>query len=90
MTPPPKAPITPVSAPTALQDSVPVGPSTGIFSIQSLFISERQLRQTLRRIGYDEAREDTYRIKGVQLIDKVRESLHLYATYVRRPTTEHG
>lgn len=32
----------------------------------------------MKSIGCDEAREDTYRLKGVQLIDNVRESLQLW------------
>lgn len=31
----------------------------------------------LKSIGNDEAREDGYRLKGIQLIDSVRQSLQL-------------
>jgi len=31
----------------------------------------------MKQIGYDEAREDGYRLKGIQLIDSVRQSLQL-------------
>ena len=55
----------------------PIGPPTGIFSIPTQYICEQNLKQQLRNIGYDEAREDNYRLKGVQLIDNVRESLQL-------------
>ncbi|KAK3389809.1 hypothetical protein B0H63DRAFT_556901 [Podospora didyma] len=55
----------------------PIGPPSGLDSIPTQYISEQGLRQMLKNIGYDEAREDTYRLKGVQLIDSVRESLQL-------------
>jgi CTD kinase subunit beta len=31
----------------------------------------------MKQLGYDEAREDGYRMKGIQLIDSVRQSLQL-------------
>ncbi|KAK3935431.1 CTD kinase subunit beta [Diplogelasinospora grovesii] len=61
----------------APDDSNPIGPPSGISSIPTLYLSEQLLRQKLRNIGYDEAREDTYRLRGVQLIDNVRETLQL-------------
>ncbi|KAK0721620.1 hypothetical protein B0T26DRAFT_641136 [Lasiosphaeria miniovina] len=58
-------------------DGTPIGPPSGLSSIPTQYISEQSLRQMLKSIAYDEAREDTYRLKGVQLIDSVRGSLHL-------------
>ncbi|KAK3318849.1 hypothetical protein B0H66DRAFT_575482 [Apodospora peruviana] len=61
----------------ASDDVLPIGPPSGLSSIPTQYIQEQSLRQMLKNIGYDEAREDTYRLKGVQLIDTVRQSLQL-------------
>jgi CTD kinase subunit beta len=37
----------------------------------------------MKHIGYDETREDGYRLKGIQLIDSVRQSLHLCVRFTR-------
>ncbi|KAK4151015.1 hypothetical protein C8A00DRAFT_17539 [Chaetomidium leptoderma] len=58
-------------------DSNPVGPPSGLSAIPSQYSSEQGLRQSMKQIGYDEAREDGYRLKGIQLIDGVRQSLQL-------------
>ncbi|KAK4176950.1 putative C-type cyclin [Triangularia setosa] len=58
-------------------DDVPIGPVTGLSEIATQYISEQTLRQMLKAIAYEEAKDDHYRIRGVQLIDNVRESLQL-------------
>ncbi|KAK0715213.1 C-terminal domain kinase-like protein [Lasiosphaeris hirsuta] len=58
-------------------DALPIGPQSGLSSIPTQYIEEQSIQQMLRNIGYDEAREDSYRLKGVQLIDSVRQSLQL-------------
>lgn len=55
----------------------PIGPPSGLSAIPSQYNSEQGLRQSMKHIGYDEAREDGYRLKGIQLIDGVRQSLQL-------------
>ncbi|KAL1841314.1 hypothetical protein VTJ49DRAFT_7151 [Mycothermus thermophilus] len=55
----------------------PIGPPSGILAIPSQWNSEQGLQQSLKQIGWDEKREDGHRLKGVQLIDAVRQSLHL-------------
>ncbi|KAK4145938.1 uncharacterized protein C8A04DRAFT_10118 [Dichotomopilus funicola] len=75
MAPPPK-PTVPESR-GALPASNPAGPPSGLSVIPSQYNSEQGLRQSLKHIGYDEAREDGYRLKGIQLIDSVRRSLQL-------------
>ena len=57
--------------------SKPMGPPSGLSAIPSQYNSEQGLRQSMKHIGYDEAREDGYRLKGIQLIDGVRQSLQL-------------
>ncbi|KAK4110188.1 cyclin-like protein [Canariomyces notabilis] len=62
---------------SALDDSNPGGPPSGLSAIRTQYTSEQSVRQMLKNTGYDEAREDGYRLKGIQLIDSVRESLQL-------------
>ncbi|KAK1755548.1 cyclin-like protein [Echria macrotheca] len=77
-------------APTTTEETVPIGPPVGLSSIPARYIPEQSLRRQLRSIGYDEAREDNYRLKGVQLIDNVREALQLpYRTFVTAATYYH-
>jgi len=59
------------------EESKPIGPPSGLSAIPSQYNSEQGLRQSMKHIGYDEAREDGYRLKGIQLIDGVRQSLQL-------------
>ncbi|KAL2262718.1 hypothetical protein VTK26DRAFT_307 [Humicola hyalothermophila] len=58
-------------------ESKPIGPPSGLAAIPTQYNSEQSLRQMMKSIGYDEAREDGYRLKGIQLIDAVRQSLQL-------------
>ncbi|KAK4196590.1 putative C-type cyclin [Triangularia verruculosa] len=58
-------------------DDVPIGPVTGLSEIATQYISEQTLQQMLKAIAYEEAKDDHYRIRGVQLIDNVREALQL-------------
>ncbi|AEO60942.1 hypothetical protein MYCTH_2310696 [Thermothelomyces thermophilus ATCC 42464] len=95
-------PPTPAGQETGPSDSNPIGPPSGLSAIPSRYNSEQGLRQSMKQIGYDEAREDGYRLKGVQLIDSVRQSLQLpvktfdtAATYyhkfrVRFPSNEYN
>ncbi|ROT43037.1 cyclin-like protein [Sodiomyces alkalinus F11] len=53
------------------------GPHPGHVQVACQFTLEQKLRRMLKEQSYDPAREDTYRLQGVQLIDNVRESLHL-------------
>jgi len=62
---------------SAPEDAAPIGPPSGLSAIPTQHIAEQNLRQMLKSINYDEAREDNYRLKGVHLIDNVRESLQL-------------
>lgn len=63
--------------PAAPTDDLPVGPPSGLSAIPSQYNSEQGLRQSMKQIAYDEAREDGYRLKGIQLIDGVRQGLQL-------------
>ncbi|EAQ87657.1 hypothetical protein CHGG_04276 [Chaetomium globosum CBS 148.51] len=71
----PSAPASRESA--APTDDLPVGPPSGLSAIPSQYNSEQGLRQSMKQIAYDEAREDGYRLKGIQLIDGVRQGLQL-------------
>ncbi|KAM7203465.1 CTD kinase subunit beta [Naviculisporaceae sp. PSN 640] len=59
------------------EESLPIGPQSGLSFIPTQFIHEQRVRQMLLGVGYNEAQEDQLRIKGVQLIDNVRQSLQL-------------
>lgn len=85
MAPPPPKPTVPESR-GALPPSNPAGPPSGLSVIPSQYNSEQGLRQSLKHIGYDEAREDGYRLKGIQLIDSVRRSLQLFVL----PSTDYS
>jgi CTD kinase subunit beta len=73
---PAKAPA-PTNTGTTADDSNPIGPPSGLSAIPSRYSSEQGLRQSMKHASYDEAREDGYRMKGIQLIDSVRQSLQL-------------
>ncbi|KAK3339564.1 hypothetical protein B0H65DRAFT_476829 [Neurospora tetraspora] len=75
----PSIPTEPASKRNGVNDHevVPIGPSPGLSSNPPRYISEQTLQQMLKSIGYDEQREDSYRLKGVQLIDSVRQSISL-------------
>lgn len=69
----------PTGAPPTPEDpTAPVGPNPGQIIIADQYTLEQKLRKRLSDNGCDPAREDTYRLQGVQLIDNVREALHLY------------
>jgi CTD kinase subunit beta len=76
MAPQPARPHAPANDEPA-SDEPPMGPPSGLSSTPTLYISEQTIRHMLKSISYDEAREDNYRLKGIQLIDNVRESLQL-------------
>ena len=55
-----------------------VGPHPGFITSSNQYSSEIKIRRMLRDNGCDPAREDNYRLQGVQLIDNVREHIQLY------------
>ncbi|KAK0641775.1 C-terminal domain kinase-like protein [Cercophora newfieldiana] len=67
----------PAKPPAPAHDEQPIGPPSGLSATPVRFLSEQTIQQMLKSTGYDQAREDTYRIKGIQLIDNVREALQL-------------
>lgn len=54
------------------------GPHPGFVSVSNQYTFEQILRRMMKENGNDPAREDNYRLQGVQLIDTVREHLQLY------------
>lgn len=54
------------------------GPHPGHMQVSCQFTSEQRLRRMLRDNKSDPAREDSYRLQGVQLIDNVRTMLRVY------------
>ncbi|GKU06388.1 c-type cyclin [Fusarium langsethiae] len=59
-------------------DGVPkIGPHPGFISSSNQYTSELKLRRMLKDNGCDPARQDNYSLKGVQLIDNVRQYLQL-------------
>ena len=66
-----------VAPPTPDDPTVPKGPNPGQIAIANQYTLEQKLRHMLRENGCDPAREDSYRLQGIQLIDNVRESLQL-------------
>lgn len=65
------------SAPATNGDAAKVGPHPGFISSSNQYSSEIKVRRMLKDNGCDPAREDNYRLQGVQLIDNVREHLKL-------------
>jgi CTD kinase subunit beta len=60
-------------------DAIPkIGPHPGFISSSNQYTSELKLRRMLKDNGCDPARQDNYRLQGVQLIENVREYLQLY------------
>lgn len=55
-----------------------IGPHPGYISSSNQYSSELKIRRMLKENGCDPAREDNYRLQGVQLIDTVRQHLNLY------------
>lgn len=60
-----------------LVDEGPKGPSPGNIAVSNQYRFEQNIRRLQKEYGCDPAREDSYRIQGVQLIDSVRQSLRL-------------
>ena len=54
-----------------------IGPHPGFISSSNQYTTELKLRRMLKDNGCDPARQDNYRLQGVQLIDNVREYLQL-------------
>lgn len=61
----------------APSSSARVGPHPGFISSSNQYSSEVKIRRMLKDNGCDPAREDNYRLQGVQLIDNVRQHLQL-------------
>ncbi|KAK7413486.1 RNA polymerase II C-terminal domain kinase beta subunit [Neonectria punicea] len=57
--------------------AVKVGPHPGFISSSNQYTTELKLRRMLKDNGCDPARQDSYRLQGVQLIENVREYLQL-------------
>ena len=74
------APPTPAT-PNGTSAPPKVGPHPGYISGSNQYSSETRIRRQFRHNGCDPAREDNYRIQGVQLIENVREYLNLYVKY---------
>jgi CTD kinase subunit beta len=71
-------PATPVSEDAAPSAAVPSrGPPPGNISIADQYTFDQKIRRVQRDNGCDPAREDSYRLQGIQLIDNVREALQL-------------
>lgn len=67
------------STPTpASEPAAPKGPHPGHIQVACQYTSEQRLRRMLRDNKSDPAREDNYRLQGVQLIDNVRNMLRVY------------
>ncbi|KAF9874756.1 C-type cyclin [Colletotrichum karsti] len=65
-------------APAAAAESkIPKGPHPGHMQVSCQYTSEQRLRRMLRDNKSDPAREDSYRLQGVQLLDNVRTVLHV-------------
>ncbi|RDA96175.1 hypothetical protein CP533_1655 [Ophiocordyceps camponoti-saundersi (nom. inval.)] len=88
--PPPTRPNGGVYAPSPAEEASPtdqttspngqggrIGPHPGFISSSNQYSAEIKLRRLLKDNGCDPAREDNYRLQGVQLIDNVREYLQL-------------
>ncbi|KAJ4385746.1 RNA polymerase II C-terminal domain kinase beta subunit [Gnomoniopsis smithogilvyi] len=58
-------------------DERPKGPSPGNIALSTQYRFEQNIRRLQKEYGCDPAREDSYRIQGVQLIDSVRQALRL-------------
>lgn len=54
-----------------------IGPHPGFISSSNQYTTELKIRRLLKDNGCDPARQDSYRLQGVQLIDSVREYLQL-------------
>ncbi|KAF6798782.1 c-type cyclin [Colletotrichum musicola] len=66
------------STPTpASEPELPKGPHPGHIQVACQYTSEQRLRRMLRDNKSDPAREDSYRLQGVQLIDNVRNVLRV-------------
>ncbi|OHE97298.1 C-type cyclin [Colletotrichum orchidophilum] len=61
----------------ASEPAAPKGPHPGHMQVSCQFTSEQRLRRMLRDNKSDPAREDNYRLQGVQLIDNVRTMLRV-------------
>ncbi len=75
----PTAPANGSSTSNATAATPKVGPHPGFISSSNQYSSEARIRRMFRNNGCDPAREDNYRLQGVQLIENVREHLKLYA-----------
>ncbi|KAI5464952.1 hypothetical protein BGZ63DRAFT_470930 [Mariannaea sp. PMI_226] len=58
-------------------DVAKIGPHPGYISSSNQYTTELRVRRLLKENGCDPARQDSYRLQGVQLIDNVREYLQL-------------
>lgn len=64
--------------PPAPEESLPPrGPNPGNLNVSNQYTFEQDIRRLQKEYGCDPAREDSYRIQGVQLIESVRQALRL-------------
>lgn len=68
---------------------LPIGPHPGVVTVPAQYVFEQNIRQTQKAVGSDPTREDTYRLQGVQMIDNVRQALHLYVLFATPRTGPH-
>lgn len=62
----------------AVEESIPPrGPNPGNLNVSNQYTFEQDIRRLQKEYGCDPAREDSYRIQGVQLIESVRQALRL-------------
>ncbi|KAH7039443.1 cyclin-like protein [Macrophomina phaseolina] len=66
----------PAPAPLAAPNGQP-GPHPSFIEVAKPYIFQQKIEQFLTAIGMPEAKEDSNRLQGVQLIDNVRKSLQL-------------
>lgn len=67
----------PAPAPLTAPNGQP-GPHPSFIEVAKPYIFQQNVDQFLTAIGMPEAKEDSIRLQGVQLIDNVRKSLQLY------------
>lgn len=83
------APANPPQA-TPAPESSPPGPHPSYIQVAKPFVFEQKVQSQIIATGANPAREDSFRLQGVQWIDDVRKALQLYvylymALFLRLP-----
>lgn len=73
----PATPLTPREPNGRAATSDPPGPHPSFIEVAKPFIFEKKIRECLKIIGMNEAKEDAVRLQGVAWIDQVRKALQL-------------